>query len=138
MNIRQSPEAHFLFPKQTESWPISDGGVKWHLSSIHHLTLFQLDFDAKVPPCAQGLSFSLSPAPPQHLPSCCYRLPVQHVHRDVTTVDLYSPPAKTSNAEQVGKMTKHFMWTEKKPHLTMTLAPALHILVMVEWIGLTR
>lgn len=54
-----------------------------------------------------------SPAPPQHLPSCCYRLPLQHFHRDVTGVDLYTPPANTSNVEQVGQMTKYIIWTEK-------------------------
>lgn len=82
---------------------------------------------------------SLPAAPPQHLPSCCCRLPVQHAHRDVTRVDLYTPPANTSNIEQVGQMTKHIMWTKKKQqHLAMTLALALHILVVVEWMGLTR
>lgn len=57
---------------------------------------------------------SLSPAPLQHLPSCCYRLPLQHFHRDVTRVDLYTPPANSSNVEQVGRVTKHIMWPEKK------------------------
>lgn len=61
-----------------------------------------------------GTYHSLSPAPPQHLPSCCCRLQLQHFQRDVTWVDLYTSPANTSNVEQVGQMTKHIMGPEKK------------------------
>ncbi|GAA6091550.1 uncharacterized [Tachysurus ichikawai] len=57
-DIRQSIEPYSL-SEADRILAISDRGVKWHLSSLHRLTMFQLDSDAKVLPCAQGLSFSL-------------------------------------------------------------------------------